>query len=42
MKGAIAKAKELAETIPDSFIPQQFDNQANPEIHYRTTGPGFL
>jgi cysteine synthase A len=39
MKGAIAKAEELARGIPDSFIPGQFRNAANPEIHYRTTGP---
>lgn len=39
MNGAIAKSKELAEEIPNSFIPAQFDNPANPEIHYRTTGP---
>lgn len=39
MKGAIAKAKELAEEIPDSFIPGQFDNPANPAIHRATTGP---
>ena len=39
MKGAIARAKELAETIPNSFIPSQFTNPANPEIHYNTTGP---
>ncbi len=39
MEGAIAQARLLAERIPDSFIPQQFDNRANPEVHYRTTGP---
>ena len=39
MKGAIAKAQELAQTIPDSFIPLQFDNPANPAIHKKTTGP---
>ncbi|MCR5099967.1 MAG: cysteine synthase A [Butyrivibrio sp.] len=39
MKGAIAKAEELAKEIPQSFIPAQFDNPANPEIHRRTTGP---
>lgn len=39
MKGAIAKAKELAEEIPDSFIPSQFDNPANPMAHKLTTGP---
>jgi cysteine synthase len=38
MKGAIAKASELCETIPDSFMPQQFLNPANPEVHFRTTG----
>ncbi|MFC3071685.1 cysteine synthase A [Shinella pollutisoli] len=37
MKGAIAKATELAETIPGAVIPQQFENPANPEIHRRTT-----
>ena len=37
MKGAIAKANELQQTIPDSVIPQQFENPANPEIHRRTT-----
>jgi len=39
MKGAIEKALQLAEEIPHSFIPGQFDNPANPEIHRRTTGP---
>jgi cysteine synthase A len=37
MKGAIAKAAELAESIPNSFVPQQFNNPANPEIHRQTT-----
>ncbi|HKI34898.1 MAG TPA: cysteine synthase A [Gemmataceae bacterium] len=37
MKGAIAKAEELLKTIPHSFMPQQFDNPANPEVHRRTT-----
>ena len=39
MKGAIAKAEELAKEIPDSFIPGQFVNPANPAIHKKTTGP---
>ncbi|MCM1336003.1 MAG: cysteine synthase A [Bacteroides sp.] len=38
MKGAIAKAEELAASIPDSFIPSQFTNPANPAAHERTTG----
>jgi cysteine synthase A len=37
MKGAIAKAEELAASIPEAFIPAQFDNPANPEIHRNTT-----
>jgi len=37
MKGAIAKAEELAASTPDSFFPQQFNNPANPEIHRKTT-----
>lgn len=39
MKGAIAKAQELAESIENSFIPSQFTNPSNPKAHYLTTGP---
>lgn len=39
MKGAIEKAEELAAEYPNAFIPQQFANEANPDIHFQTTGP---
>lgn len=39
MKGAIEKAKELTQSIPNSFMPGQFDNLANPKVHVATTGP---
>ncbi|HEY3270931.1 MAG TPA: PLP-dependent cysteine synthase family protein, partial [Geothrix sp.] len=39
MVGAIEKCKELAASIPHSFVPQQFDNPSNPDSHYATTGP---
>jgi cysteine synthase len=42
MHGAIAKAEELVRENPGYFMPQQFSNPANPEIHYRTTGPELL
>ena len=37
MRGAIERAQEIAASIPDSFMPQQFQNPANPEVHRNTT-----
>ena len=42
MKGAIARAKELQESIPGSVIPGQFVNPSNPQAHYKTTGPEIV
>jgi cysteine synthase len=42
IKGSIARAEELAREIPDSFIPQQFENPANPDVHVRTTAEEIL
>lgn len=42
MKGAIERAIELVETIDGAWMPQQFENEANVEVHYRTTGPEIL
>ena len=39
MPGAIEAAREIIEELDDAFMPQQFDNAANPQVHYRTTGP---
>src|SRR3546814_15125429 len=42
MKGAIERAIELVETTPGAWMPQQFENEANIEVHARTTGPEIL
>lgn len=42
MQGAVRRAVELAEKIPNSFIPSQFDNPSNPQAHFQTTGPEIL
>jgi cysteine synthase A len=42
MKGAIAKAQQLIDTTPDSWMPQQFDNPANIDVHVRTTAREIL
>jgi cysteine synthase A len=39
MRGAVERANEIAAELPDAFVPQQFRNPANPDVHFRTTGP---